>query len=210
MLDRPTAAALNQIADTLPDTEDQLLRAGKEAIFAYDAAIMGEAETAAEAARARYEAAIWKLNNRDHFASYGSDDAPGPRMAKYCAAAPGTPGLWGQACEFIVEARGVVAILQAKGGFSLGGGFGWYVHPDRHDSPFISPTGFQSYMSPSIILGATLKQAAEIWLAAIVAAKPPAVMPADSFARTRHYKWPWIGAEQPTASPAGSLMAFPF
>ncbi len=40
------------------------------------------------AARARYEAAIWKLNNRDHFASYGSDDAPGPRMAKYCAAAP--------------------------------------------------------------------------------------------------------------------------
>lgn len=210
MLDRPTEAQLHVLADALPASDSDLLRAGRDAIMAYDAAIIAEAEMNADAARARYEAVLWKLNGRTYFASYGSGDAAGYRLAEFCAAAPGEPGRWGQACEFSVEAKGMHAILEARGGFSLGGGLSFNVHPEHMDAPFISETGYLSYMSPGIIFGAALPEAASIWLASLMRDKKPKIMPADAYARRCPSKRSWVGAPRPKVGVGSDLMAFPF
>lgn len=210
MFRRPNEDALHATADRLPDLECDLMRAGRDAIDRYDAAIIGDDEEAAEAARALYETVVWKLNGRSFFGSAGGDESAAGRLAAYCAAHPGQPGKWGQACQFVVKAKNVEAILASKGGFFLGGSYGWHVLPNRMDEPFFSETGFLSSTSPQVIYQATLPQAAEIWLASILAGKKPAVMPADAFVRKRPDAWPWLNAPAPKIGVEGGLMAFPF
>ncbi|WP_142849574.1 hypothetical protein [Telmatospirillum sp. J64-1] len=115
---REQCAAL--IAATLPDTEGELMEAAKQALEAYHAAVMASDEAAASQQEERYEAAIFKLNGNSFFASFGERDAPGYRIADYCAAEDGAVPMWGQKGRFLIEVNGVRALCEYKGFSDVG------------------------------------------------------------------------------------------
>ncbi len=196
------------LALTLPTDRDELLRIATGALVDYDAAIVRDQESAAEDARRLYDATIFRMNGDTWFASFGSDDAPGYAVARHTAALPGETPRWNQKGALRVEADGVVAALACKGGFDLGGQYSW--HALELDKPFFSSTGYLSYLGPPVIWGATLQEAAAVWMRAVIRGERKlAIMPPDSFVRTRPLEYGHLIHAPVHSAPAG-LMAFPF
>lgn len=196
MTDERTAreAPLAARAASLPSRDDELLRAARYAGEEYNAAILGEDQSAADAAALTYMAVIWKMNGGTNFGCIGGPDAPGYRVRDFCAQTPGLPGMWGQASEQLVEVDGVRAVLKSDGRIgSYCIGHSW--HAVDLDKPFFSSTGFLSSMSLPIIWGATHEQAAAIWMREVIKNERKLVqIPQDAFIRTRPREFPWIDA----------------
>lgn len=196
------------LALTLPTDRDALLRIAADALVAYDAAIVRDTPAAAEDARRLYDATIFRLNGDTWFASFVSNDAPGYVVARHTATPPGEAPRWNQQGVQRVEADGVVAALACKGGFDLGGQYSW--HALELDKPFFSSTGYLSYLGPPIIWGATMQEAAVVWMRAVIRGERKlSIMPPDSFIRTRPLEYGHL-IQAPVASAPSGLMSFPF
>lgn len=171
-----------RIAADLPDEAEQLIAAAGETLQAYDLAIRSDDPSAADAAEARYEAIVWKLNGGSFFASYDGEESAGGRIRNATAAAPGKAPMWGQAGEWLMDVSGIRVLVRCKGGLGTLGH-----HYDLHvvdvAKPFISPTGYQSHFGKPID-GATLEEALTIGIKSHLRAskKPILVQPS-------HRKW---------------------
>lgn len=78
------------------------------------------------------------------------EDAPGRALARQSAAAPGAVPLWGQEGDFLLELRGMRVRIVMEGLFGIGSGFGFWpgfaAHAVDWDRPFISETGYRSFL----------------------------------------------------------------
>jgi hypothetical protein len=78
------------------------------------------------------------------------DDAPGYVLARATAAAPETVPQWGQTGDFTVTVNGVAVRIELEGFFGIGGTFlywpGFAARAVDHGQPFISETGYRSFL----------------------------------------------------------------
>jgi len=150
------------LAAQLPDDVAGLIAAAKEAVDAYDGAVMAAdtlaIEQASQRANDRYAAVIWKLNGNTFFGSRASDDAPAGIIERHCAAAPGVAPKWGQRGEFLLTVAGMRAVVVV--GESMRNHASMAFHAIDVDRPFLSPTGYQShFINPQP--GKTIAEVAE-------------------------------------------------
>jgi len=78
------------------------------------------------------------------------EDAPGCVLMRETAAEPGTVPLWGQRGDFIVTVLGCQIRIEMEGLFGIGSAFdywpGFSAHAVDWDQPFISETGYRSFL----------------------------------------------------------------
>lgn len=90
-----------------------------------------------------------RLNHGDPGILAGPD-ASGCALARETAAAPGSVPLWGQKGSFIVTVSGARVRIEMEGIFGLCGRFAYWLGFSAHaidvDRPFISPTGYRSFL----------------------------------------------------------------
>lgn len=104
-----------------------------------------------ETMRLRQEAGnlALRLNHGDPGILAGPD-APGCALARETAAASGSVPLWGQKGSFIVTVSGARVRIEMDGIFGIGSRFGYWpgfaAHAVDRDRPFISPTGYRSFL----------------------------------------------------------------
>ena len=197
------------MAATLPTDQAALLRIAEDALTAYDGHVRADRPREAEDARNLWEAVIYRYNGDTFFASYGGPDKAGCVVAEHTAAAPGQPMRWNQKGVMRVEVDGIIAALSCTGGFSLGGGYAWHVVD--LDAPFFSPTGYQSFLGAPVIWGASLEDAAVIWMRSIIRQeKKLSIIAADQFVRKRGAEYAFLKDLKVAPSPPSGLMAFPF
>lgn len=71
-------------------------------------------------------------------------------LARLTAAEPGTVPLWGQEGEFVIEVTGMRVRIEMDGMFGIGAGFSPWMNFSAHavdwDKPFLSETGYRSFM----------------------------------------------------------------
>lgn len=76
--------------------------------------------------------------------------SPGNVLTRETAARPGTVPLWGQTGDFIITVDGMRVRIALAGIFGIGAGYsfwpGFAAHAVDHDRPFLSPTGFRSFL----------------------------------------------------------------
>lgn len=79
-----------------------------------------------------------------------SDDAPANVLMDRTKAAPGTVPLWGQSGSFVITYRDMKVRIEIEGMFGIGIGFtfwpGFSAHVVDHDRPFLSETGYRSFL----------------------------------------------------------------
>lgn len=79
-----------------------------------------------------------------------SGDAPGCVLERETAAASGSVPLWGQLGEFEITVRGVRVRVELDGMFGIGASctywHGFAAHAVNFDAPFISGTGYRSFL----------------------------------------------------------------
>lgn len=78
------------------------------------------------------------------------DDAPGNVLTRETAAAPGTVPIWGQEGDFVITVGSMRVRIELDGMFGIGCGFcfwpGFAAHAVDCDRPFISETGYRSFL----------------------------------------------------------------
>ncbi|MEM8821411.1 MAG: hypothetical protein AAGE90_18120 [Pseudomonadota bacterium] len=78
------------------------------------------------------------------------EQAPGSVLARETAAKPGAVPLWGQTGDFVVEVAGMAVRVEMEGLFGIGSGWGFWpgfsVHAVHLDQPFLSETGYRSFL----------------------------------------------------------------
>lgn len=139
--------ATGKIAAELPESRSGLLAVGLAAVAACHAAVMAEDKVGLEAANARYEAVVWKLNGGTFFGCCDSanPDASGSVIKRYCSAKPGEIPMWGQAGEFLVAVAGVRCLVEFSTGFGSLMSAHFQFHAVDLAGPFISETGYLSH-----------------------------------------------------------------
>lgn len=90
-----------------------------------------------------------KLNGGD--GGYLADEAsPGNVLTRETAAPTGTVPLWGQSGSFEVACQGMRVRIELEGLFRIGTGFGFWpgfsAHAVEPDKPFLSSTGYRSFL----------------------------------------------------------------
>jgi hypothetical protein len=139
--DRATADLPGSMADALPFYRGMIDR--------HHAAML--AADIEEAMRIREDAhrLARKLNGGENGIIAGPE-APGCILEAETAAAPGTVPLWGQAGDFAVILDALRVRIELKGMFGIGSTSclfpGFYTHAVDMDRPFLSETGFRSFL----------------------------------------------------------------
>ena len=90
-----------------------------------------------------------RLNGGTSMGIIGGEDAPGCVLARETAAASGAIPLWGQDGDFIINVRGVAVRIEMNGLFGIASRTHWLgfsAHAVAKDRPFISPTGYRSFL----------------------------------------------------------------
>ncbi len=101
-------------------------------------------------------------------------EAPGCILERESAAAPGSFPLWGQAGDFTVTVGAMRVRIEMKGMFGIGSTSclfpGFYAHAVDRDRPFLSETGFRSFLGVSgdLVPGLTPEDFARAVIAAHV------------------------------------------
>jgi hypothetical protein len=101
-------------------------------------------------------------------------DAPGCILERESAAPPDSVPLWGQAGEFVVTIGAMRVRIELKGMFGIGSTSclfpGFYAHAVDKDRPFLSETGFRSFLGVSgqLVPGLTTEDFARETIAAHV------------------------------------------
>lgn len=133
----------------LPSTMDEALPFYRDLIDRHHARMLaGDLDTIMRLRDEAHDMAR-KLNNGEHGILAGQD-APGCLLETLTAAEPSTIPLWGQTGKFIIEVKGVRIGIEMDGIFGIGAGFmpwpNFSAHAVDWDRPFISETGYRSFM----------------------------------------------------------------
>lgn len=133
----------------LPDTMEAGLPHYRMLIRHHHAAML--AANVDETMRLRREARLLarRLNDGDTGILAGPD-APGRVLDRESAAAPGAVPLWGQSGDFIITIGAMQVRIEIEGLFGIGSGFGYWpgfsAHAVVFDRPFLSETGYRSFL----------------------------------------------------------------
>jgi hypothetical protein len=101
-------------------------------------------------------------------------DAPGCILERESAAPPDSVPLWGQAGEFTITVGAMRVRIELKGMFGIGSTSclfpGFYAHAVDRDRPFLSETGFRTFLGVSgqLVPGLTTEDFARETIAAHV------------------------------------------
>jgi len=196
------AAAL---AATLPEDRGALLDVTAEAVAAQRVAVLAYDDDAAEAAAARYEAAVLKLNGGDFFGCMDrcNPDAGGILADQHCRAEPCTVPMWGQSGEFLITVAGIRCMVE------IGDGFGrfrvsMHFHVVDHDAPFISETGFRSHFD-TVQGGRTVDEVATAVFAGYLAKERRPLAPEYRQRRANEAPRAWLAT---LAAPDAAALAY--
>ncbi len=143
------ARAFERSTGHLPGTFPEALPYYRALLDKHHAAML--AADVDETMRLRKEAdnLALRLNHGDPGILAGPD-APGCALARETAAAPGSVPLWGQKGSFIVTVSGARVRIEMDGIFGIGASFaywpGFSAHAIDRDRPFISQTGYRSFL----------------------------------------------------------------
>lgn len=105
----------------------------------------------AETKRLRAEARLLAVKlNKGQLGILADDDAPGCVLARETGADDGTVPLWGQTGRFTIHAAGMAVRIDMEGLFGIGSGWGFWpgfaAHAVDFDKPFLSETGYRSFL----------------------------------------------------------------
>lgn len=156
------------IAAQMPEDRAGIISEAMAAIDAINDAVLANDGEAAESAELRYEAAVWKLNDKTFFGSMAGPESGGVVAQKACSAAPGTVPKWGQSGEFVATVQGMRALVSVSEGFGARRTHYEFRAVDL-DRLFISPTGYRSHFAAPIGGGATVRDAVEAMLSTMMA-----------------------------------------
>lgn len=88
--------------------------------------------------------------NRGDPAILADDDSPGYALMRATAAEPGAFPLWGQRGDFRITMNGMQARIEMDGMFGIGMSFGivpgFSTHAVDYSLPFLSETGYRSFL----------------------------------------------------------------
>ena len=161
--------AAMRIAQDLPDDDTAMLDVARRALTAFDEAIRAEDMPAMTAASDQYQAVVWKMNGGT-FSGCETQEGSSNRIRFALTAEPGKEPIWGQRGEFLVDVAGVRVVVVSNGGTG-GLSLRFCMHAASAAGPFISETGYRSLCGTPVVMGATVAEAAAIWIQAILAEK---------------------------------------
>lgn len=145
-------AALNRAIGHLPSSLDEAFSFYRDLITRHHAAMLVGDGKAAIALRHEAGHLALRLNHGEPGILAGPD-APGCKLADLTAAELGTIPEWGQQGEFILEVAGMRVLIKLSGLFGIGARFMTYLSFSAHaldwDQPFLSETGYRSFMGIS-------------------------------------------------------------
>ncbi len=140
----------------LPDNMEEGLALYRAMLDEHHAAMM--AADASEVMRLRDEARLLatKLNNGEP-GVLASPDAPGNVLAARTATPEGSLPLWGQSGSFVLDISVIKVRIEMEGIFGIASHSYWLgfaIHAVNWDQPFLSETGYRSFLGVSIPLEA--------------------------------------------------------
>lgn len=146
------AAALEREFGHLPNSMEEGVPYLQSLIERHHAAMM--AGNIDLALRQREEAANLAVRlNKGEPGILAGPDAPGCRLAALTAAPDGVVPLWGQTGSFNIVAAGIRVHIEMDGVFGIGARYmawpGFSAHVIDLDKPFISETGYRSFLGLS-------------------------------------------------------------
>ena len=136
----------------LPGSMEEAIPFFRDLIAKHHAAML--AADVAEVMRLREEAHLLAVKlNGGNAGICAHDDAPGYVLARGTQAEPGTVPLWGQTAMFELAVAGAAVRIEMNGIFSIRNPtrfwLGFSAHAVDWQQPFISETGYRSFLSGS-------------------------------------------------------------
>lgn len=161
----------------LPGTMEDALPFYRTLIERHQAAmIAGDADTVLRLREEAHDLA-YKLNNYEP-GIIADDDSPGCVLNAFTRAADGAVPLWGQSGSFIITIGSMRVRIEMDGIFGIGASnmswLGFAAHAVDFDKPFVSETGYRSFLGVggALAAGYTPDTFAASIIAAHVAMKP--------------------------------------
>lgn len=143
------AAAFERTHGHLPGTMDEALPFYRDLTQKHHAAMLAADFDTVMALREEASKLALKLNGGEP-GILASPDAPGCRLASLTAAPDGTFPLWGQAGRFTIEVNAMRVRIDMDGMFGIGARFMPWMNFSANavdwDKPFLSETGYRSFM----------------------------------------------------------------
>lgn len=147
----------------------------------HDAMLAADFDTAMEL-RAQAHRLARKLNGYEP-GILAHDDAPGYVLDRETRAPDGAVPLWGQSGSFVIACSGMQVRIQMDGIFGIGASFspciGFSAHAVDWDKPFLSETGYRSFLGASagLLPGWTPEDSCRAVIAAYVRRDPKGRLP---------------------------------
>ncbi len=137
----------------LPGEMEAAVRLHRQQIKQHDAAMRVPDLAAAELINREAHLMAVRVNHGEA-GILASRDSPGSVLATRCAARAGRVPLWGQAGRFTITVAGVPVLIAMDGMFGICGGSipGFSANAVDRARPFISPTGYRSFLGAHIVL----------------------------------------------------------
>jgi len=143
------AVAFERTHGHLPGTMEEALPFYCDLTQKHHAAMLAADHDTVMALREEASKLALKLNDGEP-GILASPDAPGCRLASLSAAPDGAVPLWGQAGRFIIEVNAMRVHIDMDGIFGIGAGFmpwmNFSANAVEWDKPFLSETGYRSFM----------------------------------------------------------------
>ena len=130
----------------LPGELEAAIRHHRTQIRAFHAAVQAQDFASAEKIDAEAHLMAVRENHGEPGILAGRD-SPGRILGRRCAAKAGAVPLFGQEGRFRIEVAGAAILIAMDGMFGLGGTIpGFAAHAVDFDRPFISETGYRSFL----------------------------------------------------------------
>lgn len=141
----------------LPETLAEGIAAYRRLLDRHHAAVLSGDEVAADQQRSEADLLALKLNggNRGYLAD---DKAPGCILQRRTAARAGRVPLWGQVGCFTLELGAMRVRIETQGLYGVCGYASFDAHAVDRGRPFLSPTGYRSFIGygPGTAVGVTV------------------------------------------------------
>jgi hypothetical protein len=146
---------LDRESSHLPRTMEEAVKFHRKQIRTHHAAMLAADFTGAMAIRQQARLMAVRVNHGEPGILAGPD-APGCVLQRRCAAAAGRVPLWGQEGRFRVDLDGMLVLIALDGMFGIGSSLspflGFTARAVEYERPFISDTGFRSFLSGRVPL----------------------------------------------------------
>ncbi len=200
-----------QLASGLPADHDALLAVVLDALRSCDAGVIAGDWDEVRKAGLLWNAAVWKLNGEtfDGCRDDRNPKAAGLLVDRLCRAIPGTPPLWGQLGEFVIEVNGVRCLVECGHGFGGLHSLHFNFYAVDLDRPFISDTGYRSHFADAVA-GSTVLAAAESAFSGYLVGKKRIVLSAEARDRMADRPLPfWCSNLNPAPARRPATCAIP-